>query len=430
MLLTATLSIGFEGDTLSALRQAFDLRYAISSDPSADMNWHELHDLRLAHDAPDVSEEMMACLSFVKSHFFQFHDINSRRHYYVPGREAETINGFMLTFYALYRLLKEHDIKLVLHANIPHEGFDFILYQIAQFLRIKTVLCYQSLIENRFWLANTINDFGFFTQNPVLFEREESHYSLPQNWFYMAGSKRDAAYNMLDLFSEIVRRPYRLPLALVRYAYAWQFRVHVAALTQKRPAGEKYVYFPLHLQPELTTAALGDDYADQLLALERLSAWLPDDYMIYVKENPKQTEKQRGPFFYKRLAALKNVRLLARDENSVELIQNSIAVATITGTAGWEALFYGKPVIIFGAAWYREFPGVYAFRSELDINDLLLFAPCEHSALVNKLDEALQTAGKGVVDPAYAVLVKNYDPEINAKFVADSLLRYVSAAQI
>ena len=42
----------------------------------------------------------------------------------------------------------------------------------------------------------------------------------------------------------------------------------------------KYVYFPLHVQPEMTTDTLGGIYEDQLLALERLDRILPDDWCI------------------------------------------------------------------------------------------------------------------------------------------------------
>jgi len=421
-----TLIVGFEGETLSALRARFNVQCVISEDPSATLNWHALHGLQIEHRAPAMSAEQWGCFMAVREHYLQFNDINSRRHYYVPGREAETWNGFVITFHTVYRLLKEHAIQLVLHANIPHEGFDFVLHQVARFLGIPSVLCYQSLIPNRFWLSSGMPEFGRFSANPGLFGLEPSGYTLPKQWFYMKGSHKDAAYGLAQLIREVLRRPHRLPPVLVRYVYARQFRAAVAALTQKRIEGERYVYFPLHLQPELTTAAQGGVYADQLLALEALSAWVPSDCVIYIKENPKQTEKQRGPYFYQRLRALRNVRLLGRREDSADLIRNSIGVATITGTAGWEALFYGKPVLVFGAAWYREFPGVQEWSAKISFTEWVKQHTKDSSNVISALDQALTTAGKGVVDRAYSKMVNGFNSIENADLVANSIFRYVS----
>jgi len=212
--------------------------------------------------------------------------------------------------------------------------------------------------------------------------------------------------------------------------YARQFRQQVAACTQVAVPGEPYIYFPLHLQPELTTSALGGAYADQMLAIEALSSWLPKGYFIYLKENPKQTEKQRGPLFYKRLAALKNVRLLSRTENSIALIKGSVGVATVTGTAGWEALFHGKPVLVFGLAWYRGFSGVTEFRRDLDFASFSAGLPPPSEGLVEELDHALQSAGKGVIDAAYQGLVSDFSDAANGVQVADSIARYVSAVRL
>jgi hypothetical protein len=422
-----TLCIGFEGEILAALRSSFNVNYVIAECAEADLNWHDLHNLRFEATTAQMSPHMLDCFRSVCLRYLQFIDINSRRHYYVPGREPETYNGFVLTFYKVYQILLDQKIELVLHANIPHEGFDFVLHQVALFLEIPSVLCYQSLIPNRFWMSGDAAGFGLHSQMPVIHALEPSGYQLPRAWFYMKDSEQDAAYSFRQFAAEVVRRPHRLPPALIRYVYARQFRRDVKSVSSNRFDGAPYVYFPLHLQPELTTSAVGGVYADQLLALEALSARMPEGHLIYVKENPKQTEKQRGPLFYKRLRALKNVRVVHLRESSSDLIRGSLSVATITGTAGWEALFHGKPVLVFGSAWYREFPGVTTFTDELNVSEFLRTVPPDEAEIVSFLDQSLTTAGRGIVDPAYAQLVPGYTHEQNARDVASSLARHVCA---
>lgn len=421
------LTVGFEADVLAELRSVFDVRCAISDDPTAEVNWNQLYLLNLDVEAPSMSAEMMACLDFVKQHFIRFQDINSRRHYYVTPPASNTYNAFVLSFYACYNIIKKYDVNLVLCSNIPHEGFDFILYQIARFLGLKTVMAYESLFPSRFWLTTKLEDFGLPALNPALFEKEVSNYKLPETWFYMAKTRRDASYSWTMLLQEVARRPWRLPPALVRFFYAQQYRKDVEKATQSLPQGETYIYFPLHLQPELSTSALGGDYSDQLHAVEALSAWVPEGVKIYVKENPKQTEKQRDTFFFKRLSALKNVRMLSNSENTINLIKGSVAVATITGTAGWEALFHGKPVISFGLAWYRWAPGVIEFKPDLAYETAVkapLLSPAELSVA---LDEVMTTAGRGIVDLHYQAMIENFDLKENAVSVSNSFASYVAA---
>lgn len=61
-----------------------------------------------------------------------------------------------------------------------------------------------------------------------------------------------------------------------------------AQLARRPKEGEKFIYVPLHMQPELTTCPLGGQFADQLLMVRMLSAHLPKGYRLYVKEHPDQ----------------------------------------------------------------------------------------------------------------------------------------------
>lgn len=136
---------------------------------------------------------------------------------------------------------------------------------------------------------------------------------------------------------------------------------------QKMPdLTKKYIYFPLHAQPERTTSPLGGVYVEQILAAKTLAASIPDDWVIYIKEHPSQWSAYdsrshlcRYENYYEELANIKNARLVPVSFSTYDLIDNSAAVAVITSSAGWEALSRSKPVLVFGYPWYADCDGVF-----------------------------------------------------------------------
>ena len=132
---------------------------------------------------------------------------------------------------------------------------------------------------------------------------------------------------------------------------------------------KKFIYVPMHYQPERTTCPEGGRYSNQVLMLNVLSQCIPDDWRIIVKENPSQLlpkavhgERGRYAYVYEDIAAIPKVSLVAIETDQFELIENCMAVATLTGTTGWEALMKGKPVLSFGYAWYAGCEGVFSVR--------------------------------------------------------------------
>ena len=193
----------------------------------------------------------------------------------------------------------------------------------------------------------------------------------------------------------------------------------------------KFVYFPLHLQPEMTTDTLGGEYENQLLAIARLSNLIPDDWTIVVKENPKQSYYKRIDKFFECLAAISKVTLVARTFSTYELIEECQFVATITGTVGWEAISGGKNVLIFGHAWYRELPGVLEYKNITSIDEILRYE-INHNELEEKYNIIVSCMFDGVADNIpkghesdIYQWCKNYDEEKNHKYVYDALKFYI-----
>jgi capsule polysaccharide export protein KpsC/LpsZ len=99
-------------------------------------------------------------------------------------------------------------------------------------------------------------------------------------------------------------------------------------------------------------------YLDQVALLRDVAASLPIGHRLYVKEHV--SNRGRRPMaFYDAIRAIPSVRLLGPDANTWALIKEASAVAVITGTMGWEALLFGKPVITFGEVWFNQLPQVY-----------------------------------------------------------------------
>jgi hypothetical protein len=420
------LVIGFKGEILAEFRQNFTSLVSVSEDDSSDINWWTLHELQFTHELPTFSSELFDCLNYVKTNYCKFTDINSRRYQYVQSSNAETYNAFILTFYKCYKLIERNHIELVVFSNIPHEGFDYITYLIAKYFGIITVMCNQTLIPNRFWLCSNVDEMGMLDRSPDLYEVVKSDYALPKEWFYMKKAGRDLSYSLRNIIADILKQSIlNIPFYLIRYAHAVQHRVNAKNNFVTPIAGEKYVYFPLHMQPELTTSALGGQFADQLTAIEVVSGLLPENYFLYVKDNPMQTEKHRGKLFYKRIGALKNVKYLHRNLNSMDLIKGSQAVATVTGTVGWEAIFYAKPVLIFGLAWYADFDGVTRYQPGITFKDIVSNMPSANSESIKSLESLMRKAGKGIVDPDYNCLVEDLDDRKNAIEVYRSIMKYL-----
>jgi hypothetical protein len=180
---------------------------------------------------------------------------------------------------------------------------------------------------------------------------------------YYKDKNKSIEKSRLSLFAHIRRK--RKGVAIKKV-----LKKHYESLTTPPDYNENFVYLPLHYQPEMTSSPSGDIFVDQILCVDVLASNLPDDYKIYVKEHPSQflahTEghTSRTKEFYNDLLRFKNVRLLPLQTDPFLLTKNSIAVSTITGTAGWEAMVLRKPVIIFGLSWYESYDGVLKIHDQ------------------------------------------------------------------
>jgi hypothetical protein len=131
---------------------------------------------------------------------------------------------------------------------------------------------------------------------------------------------------------------------------------------------KKYIYYPLHLNPEATTLLEGNDYMKQEYLIETISKKIPSNYKLYVKEHPAQMQSHpRKISFYETIRKIPNVELININEDSRKLIANAQLVININGSSAFEGLITGIPTVAIK-------PYIYDFLNfsvtNININDL------------------------------------------------------------
>ena len=172
------------------------------------------------------------------------------------------------------------------------------------------------------------------------------------------------------------------------------------------PDDENFIFFPLQLEPESSLSTQGRGWTDQLALVRLVSHSLPIDRWLYVKEHPSMPAGVRPWAFYRSIMALPRVRLVSQGIKSVELIPRAEAVATVTGTAGWEALMLGTPVVLFGHAFYEEFEEGVTVINEIEDLPRVLYSQRQRTipsfALDAYIAAVLERAPEGIIsEPRY-----------------------------
>ncbi len=109
---------------------------------------------------------------------------------------------------------------------------------------------------------------------------------------------------------------------------------------------KKYIYYPLHLNPETSTLLKGNDFMNQEYLIETISKNIPHDTKLYVKEHPAMLNSHpRRISFYKRIMTLPNVELINPNLDSRKIISKAKAVIIVDGSSGLEAILSRIPLV-------------------------------------------------------------------------------------
>lgn len=358
--------------------------------------------------------------------------------------------------------LKNKQFDFVFFSNIPHNIFDFSFYIACLITNTKTLLVRKEAF-------NTIHiNENFFEENSTKFKKAlqkitkdrivtyqeiESYIKRLQNNNYKKiqpnymksqeneKNKGSLLYllqkgfrkNFLNLYSHffvkdktcVVRIKYKqnfldknskcsnLPYIIrisenffFKKKLVKEYRKNSKFYSKKELKEISYVYLALHYQPEATSLPTGEVFSNQMNIIRLLSASLPKNLKLIVREHPSQLmgpnlgSAGRWLSFYEMAKKFDNVLVANLDTDQIDLINYSQCLATISGTVGVEALAHHKQVMIFGSAWYENLKAVKRISSYHDIKSFLQSLKWPYNS------------DKELIEELYDILLLNFKNEL------------------
>jgi hypothetical protein len=106
-----------------------------------------------------------------------------------------------------------------------------------------------------------------------------------------------------------------------------------------------FVFYAFHQEPEFTVQGQSKNFNDQGAIVRQIAKSLPAGMRVVIKEH--STLGYRNLNFYRELTAFPNVIMADPNIPGTQLVERSVAVASLRGTVTLEAALFGKPALVF-----------------------------------------------------------------------------------
>ena len=186
---------------------------------------------------------------------------------------------------------------------------------------------------------------------------------------------------------------------------------------------ENFIYFPLSVDEERNILLSSPLYTNQIEVIRSIAKSTPPGYTIYVKENPSQSIRYwRSIEEYQNIQNIPNVKLLHPSVSNEKLNKNCSLLISISGSAGFEAAFYGKSSIIFADLGYEILSSVTKINSFSELSSTIRNS-IEKENNPSDLDKYMKLLDREGVDFDIAQIQMNYQKLFfNSGWIADLVI--------
>jgi hypothetical protein len=309
--------------------------------------------------------------------------------------------------------LTEHDINVLFYNGTPHQPLPYIAYLVSKYYDLE-IISFLRLPKTHFKIStkrvivtdkwpnlpdeftklrngldieapSSLNDSSL-AQNFLLKDIRKEYNPIHYGTRFGKSFISSLISNKRRLGKSIILEILMIPWKVFRIIFVFnllnkiinKFKIFYYK-TNIDITNQRYFFYPLHYQPEATTLPVGGIFTDQLFAIQFISKILLEidpSLLLIIKEHPatfgrfyrESNSNYRPKAFYRNISRLKNTVIVDTSISSDLLINHSLCVITISGTASFEAFARNKPVIILGESYYSSFSNVIEV---INIQDLL-----------------------------------------------------------
>lgn len=314
-----------------------------------------------------------------------------------------------------YHIIKKHDIDYMIFHNAPHFTHDYVIYCLGTVLQIPMLLFMPTFFPGRLEWGTRYENLGLSVGDrykTLVKENEDVHlpedlediYNKYRRGFdkeelgkvikknkdmfenlkhYRTYTNRNVAWDRrMAIIGKMIRsnsleekkifvKEYLRDIDLTKRCkkylkstvnvFEWRGYEHLSDKALK----QKYIYFGLQANPESGLMPKLDVFYEQKhMILILAKAAEKCGLKLYIKEHWVQPVREKE--LYEFIRQFKNVHLFGPNESNIQLMKNSFAVATGTGSSIMEGMFNNIPALTFGDGFWNGAPGVYRIHSQED----------------------------------------------------------------
>lgn len=312
------------------------------------------------------------------------------------------------------KLYKTYECDLFINMNFNHGNCDTIMSNLACQINIQSINIEPMLLKKKCIYNNVSNDLVklvkvcksdiskclFYDVN-IDYNGKKGNSEKNKVVFLIKKTMGKFSYKIGGWLGErllmcVYKRNFYIETMFKEKKWSYFFKLYKKLIKSREvleksystlESGEKYVFFPLHFEPEATIDGRAL-ITCQLTILRMISQSLPQGWVCAVKEHPHQflvntdtfssfihtSGKFKTKYFYNELSKIPNVKIVDTKIPSINLIKGAQAIATMSGTVAAETVPFSKPILVFAGTRtvYRKSKRFTMVNSYNDCRNALL----------------------------------------------------------